>query len=98
MKKSSFPQAVVKNLSDKADKTAHYTCAMALVYPSGREVTAEGYLYGTIVDEPRGDGGFGYDPHFVADGETRTVAQMTDEEKNAISHRARALSQLLSLI
>ena len=89
---------LVKNLSDKEDKSAHYTCAMALVYPSGREVTAEGYLYGRIVDDARGGGGFGYDPHFVADGQTRTVAEMTDEEKNAISHRARALSKLLTLI
>lgn len=89
---------LVKNLSDKSDRTAHYTCAMALVYPDGREVTAEGYMYGRIIDTPRGDRGFGYDPHFVMDGEVRTVAEMTDEEKNSVSHRFRALSLLLSKI
>ena len=89
---------LVKNLADKSDRTAHYTCAMALVYPDGREVTAEGYMYGRIVDTPRGDRGFGYDPHFVMDGEARTVAEMTDEEKNSVSHRFRALSLLLSKI
>ena len=89
---------LVKNLADKSDRTAHYTCAMALVYPDGREITAEGYMYGTIIDTPRGDRGFGYDPHFVMDGEHRTVAEMTDEEKNAVSHRANALRLLLHKI
>lgn len=86
---------VLKNLQGKADKSAHYTCAMALVYPDGSEICAEGYMYGTITDNPRGDRGFGYDPIFVADGESRTVAEMTDEEKNSISHRANALNLLL---
>jgi XTP/dITP diphosphohydrolase len=52
-------------------------------------------MYGTITHDPRGTAGFGYDPLFVPTGETRTVAEMTDEEKNAISHRANALAQLL---
>ena len=79
-------------------KTAHYTCAMALVYPDGREVTAEGYMYGCIINEYRGTHGFGYDPLFVPNGETRTVAEMSDEEKNSISHRANALFNLISKI
>ena len=91
-------ELLVKNLKDKSDRTAHYTCAMALVYPDGREITAEGYLYGEIIDTPRGYGGFGYDPHFIPTGETRTVAEMSDAEKNAISHRARALMLLLEKI
>lgn len=86
---------LLERLSDKEDKTAHYTCAVALVYPDGREVTAEGYMYGTIINEYRGTKGFGYDPIFVPDGDTRTVAEMTDEEKNKISHRANALNNLL---
>ena len=86
---------LIKNLADKEDKSAHYTAAIALVYPDGREVTAEGYMYGRIIDTPRGERGFGYDPIFVPVGEERTVAQMTDEEKNAISHRARGLAALL---
>jgi XTP/dITP diphosphohydrolase len=86
---------LLKNLEDKADRTAHYTCAMALCYPDGSEVTAEGYMYGTVITERRGDRGFGYDPLFVPVGESRTVAEMSDEEKNAISHRANALKNLL---
>lgn len=86
---------LIKNLSDKADKSAHYTAAIAIVYPDGREVTAEGYMYGRIIDTPRGDRGFGYDPIFVPEGEQRTVAEMSDSEKNEISHRASALKKLL---
>ena len=86
---------LLERLDDKDDKGAHYTCAMALVYPDGTELTAEGYMYGRIISEGRGSAGFGYDPIFVPDGECRTVAEMTDEEKNAISHRASALSLLL---
>ena len=87
---------LVASLADKEDKSAHYTAAICLVYPDGKRVEAEGYLYGRIIDTPRGTRGFGYDPIFVPDGETRTVAEMTDEEKNAISHRAKALEALLS--
>lgn len=86
---------LLKLLSDKEDKGAHYTCAMALAYPDGRLITAEGYMYGTITEDRRGSRGFGYDPLFIPDGEVRTVAEMTDEEKNAISHRGRALALLL---
>lgn len=89
---------LLEKLSDKADKTAHYTCAMALVYPDGREVTAEGYMYGSITDTPRGTQGFGYDPLFIPTGEERTVAEMSDEEKNLISHRANAIKLLLTKI
>ena len=87
---------LLSRLSDKADKGAHYTCAMALAYPDGRLVTAEGYMYGSITSNRRGDRGFGYDPIFIPDGESRTVAEMTDEEKNAISHRGAALAALLA--
>lgn len=86
---------LLEKLKDHSDKTAHYTCAMAIVYPDGKEVTAEGYMYGRIIDSPRGDRGFGYDPIFVPDGDSRTVAEMSDEEKNLISHRANALKNLL---
>ena len=89
---------VLKNLKDKEDKSAHYTCAMVLAYPDGREISAEGYMYGEITEDARGERGFGYDPIFVPEGESRTVAEMTDEEKNAISHRANALRLLLEKI
>ena len=86
---------LLKNLADKEDKTAHYTCAMALCFPNGDEILAEGYMYGSITENRRGSRGFGYDPLFVPEGESRTVAEMTDEEKNAIGHRANALKLLL---
>ena len=89
---------LVAKLKDKTDRSAYYSCAMALVYPDGREVVAEGFMHGHIVDEPRGEHGFGYDPFFVPVGESRTVAEMSDEEKNLISHRGNALKNLLSKI
>ena len=89
---------LLANLMDKSDKSAHYTCAMVIAYPCGKEISAEGYMYGRIVNERRGNGGFGYDPIFVPDGEERTVAEMTEKEKNAISHRAKALEEILKLL
>ena len=86
---------LLEKLSDKDDKSAHYTCAMALCSPDGELTLAEGYMYGSITANRRGERGFGYDPLFIPTGETRTVAEMTDEEKNAISHRANALALLL---
>lgn len=89
---------LLKNLEGNADRSAYFICTTALVYPDGREITAEGYMHGKIIDEPRGVKGFGYDPLFLPDGESRTVAEMTDGEKNAISHRGNALKKLLSKI
>lgn len=86
---------LLEKLAGKADRTAHYTAAIALIYPDGKQVLSEGYMYGEIIDTPRGTGGFGYDPLFVPCGESRTVAEMTAEEKNKISHRANALQGLL---
>ena len=86
---------LLRKIQHAPDRSAHYTCAIALVYPDGHSVEAEGYMYGEITENPRGERGFGYDPLFVPTGESRTVAEMTDEEKNAISHRANALNLLL---
>lgn len=86
---------LLEKLSGNSKRGAHYTCAISLVYPDGAHVFSEGYMYGDITDKPRGERGFGYDPLFVPRGELRTVAEMSDEEKNAISHRSRALSELL---
>ncbi len=89
---------LLKNLEGKTGRNAHFTCAVAIVYPDGREVIAEGYMRGSIIDTPMGNAGFGYDPIFVPDGEKMTVAEMTDDEKNSISHRGRALELLLTKI
>lgn len=86
---------LLEELAGRSDRSAHYTCAVALVYPDGSSLTAEGHLYGAITERPRGSGGFGYDPLFVVRGESRTVAEMDSDEKNSISHRAAALRLLL---
>ena len=68
--------------------------AAAVAWPDGGEWAVEGRLSGRLVDRPRGENGFGYDPIFVPDGESRTTAQMTPAEKDAISHRGRAFRAL----
>ena len=79
-----------------ADRTCRYVCAAAAVWPDGREVVVRGEVEGTIVDAPRGDGGFGYDPIVApVEGDGRTFGEMTAAEKHAISHRARAFSELV---
>jgi XTP/dITP diphosphohydrolase len=77
------------------DRRVRYVAELVAIAPDGHEATARGELKGTLADAPRGTGGFGYDPGFVPDGETRTVAEMGPGEKDAISHRARAARALL---
>ncbi|HYH30658.1 MAG TPA: RdgB/HAM1 family non-canonical purine NTP pyrophosphatase [Pseudonocardia sp.] len=74
---------------------AAFVCAAALVVPGGRETVVHGEWSGRIVPAPRGSGGFGYDPIFVPDGEGRTSAELTPQEKDAASHRGRAMRALL---
>jgi XTP/dITP diphosphohydrolase len=81
-----------------ARRGAHFTCAAALVLPSGGEHVTEGTVYGRLTDSPRGTGGFGYDPIFVPDGFEVTTAQMGPGEKDKISHRGRALRALAPVI
>ena len=86
---------LLKKLEGREDRGAHYTCAIALVYPDGRQVCAEGYMYGQIGYEEKGENGFGYDPLFFLPEYGCTAAQLSPEEKNLISHRASALHALL---
>jgi XTP/dITP diphosphohydrolase len=79
-------------------RTARYRCVALLAYPDSREVYAEGVCEGTLVPKPRGAGGFGYDPIFVPAGWDRTMAELTDDEKDRISHRGRALRALRELV
>jgi XTP/dITP diphosphohydrolase len=81
-------------------RTARYRCVAAIAWPDGSELHAEGMCEGLLVGEPRGTGGFGYDPAFVPEGGTRTMAELADEDKDRISHRGkafRALADRLSL-
>ena len=72
-------------------RRACFRCVAALVFPDGRSGTAEGRVDGTILETRRGNGGFGYDPVFLPDGEEETFAEMALSRKNAMSHRAQAM-------
>lgn len=72
---------------------ANFTCALCLAWPDGAHDLFEGKVFGHLVWPPRGTGGFGYDPMFVADGETLTFGEMEPARKHAISHRARAFAK-----
>jgi XTP/dITP diphosphohydrolase len=91
---------VLDQIADVPDdhRGAAFVCAAVLVVPGGVEHCVEGRLRGSLVREPRGTGGFGYDPIFVPDGETRTTAEMTPTQKDAISHRGKAFRALSTLI
>lgn len=85
---------LLKELSTHTDRSARFVTVIA--YVSGNEYHFfEGEIKGEIIDEKRGEKGFGYDPIFVPEGHTRTFAQMTPEEKNSMSHRKMALQSLL---
>jgi XTP/dITP diphosphohydrolase len=89
---------LIAALASSDDRRVRYVAELVAIAPGGAEVAARGELTGTLVDTPRGSGGFGYDPAFVPDGESRTVAEMAPGEKDAISHRARAARALLPLL
>lgn len=79
-----------------SDRTAYYECVMCLITPDNQTHTFDGKVYGSILHECRGNNGFGYDPIFEYKG--RTFAELTDEEKNAVSHRHNALIQVVDFL
>lgn len=82
-------------LQGAQDRRARFSTIVLVAYPDGRELVAAGSVDGTISEEARGEGGFGYDPVFVPEGgDGRTFAEMAPEEKEALSHRGRALRAL----
>ena len=82
---------LLENMKNESNRKAHFTSAIALVYPNGKEVVVEGKTYGKILYKEEGDGGFGYDPIFESDDLKKSFGVATAEEKNAISHRGKAL-------
>ena len=86
---------LLEKLQGVENRAAHFTCAVVLAYPDGRELSAEGYFYGEIAHAPAGENGFGYDPLFFLPAYGCTSAQLSPEEKNRISHRGNALRALL---
>ena len=89
---------LLKNLQGIANRAARFVCAVALVDPEGREHVVRGECFGRISEAPSGAGGFGYDPLFVPDGFDKSFAELGENEKNRISHRARALAAVRSIM
>lgn len=89
---------LLKNLEGVSDRTANFTCAVALVDPRGAEHEAVGKCFGSIAEAPSGAEGFGYDPLFIPDGHDRSFAELSADEKNAISHRGRALEKVKAVV
>lgn len=89
-------EVLLGQITDVPDeqRSAAFVCVAALALPGGTVVLRRGQMPGTLAREPRGDNGFGYDPILVVDGDTRTAAELTFEEKNAISHRGKAFRSL----
>lgn len=79
-------------------RTARFLCSMALIAADGRTCLGEGFVNGRITREERGARGFGYDPIFIPDGEAQTFAEMSEEKKNAMSHRHAAAVALLEMV
>jgi XTP/dITP diphosphohydrolase len=90
-------ELLLKNLHGYTNRTARFITIISLI-TSGQCFQFEGILSGRILEEKHGDGGFGYDPVFLPDGFDRTLAQMTMEEKNRISHRAKAVEKLVAFL
>ena len=93
-------ELVLAQLGDTPDERlgAQFRCAVALVLPDGREAVVHGEMPGRLVRSPRGANGFGYDPIFVPYGESRTSAELSSAEKDAISHRGNALRALVPVL
>ena len=80
------------------DRKAKFVSVITLMFPDGNTIVARGECPGRIIETPTGENGFGYDPLFVPDGLSKTFAQLSDKEKNSISHRARALEKLEEIL
>ena len=86
---------LLEKLKNEENKKAHYTCAIVLVYPDGKTISAEGYLHGKITKNRAGANGFGYDPYFYLPEYGCTTAELDPEVKNKISHRGNAIRALV---
>ncbi|HEU4633333.1 MAG TPA: RdgB/HAM1 family non-canonical purine NTP pyrophosphatase [Flavisolibacter sp.] len=96
----SFDKNIEKlllNLQDSKDRSARFRTVICLIL-NGREYYFEGTCEGTIIEERRGEQGFGYDPVFIPEGSEKTFAEMSLEEKNSFSHRSRAVTQLVTFL
>ena len=83
-----------KAMEGETDRSAFFISSVVMLFPDGKSITAEGRVYGTILDEERGSGGFGYDALFYCDEIGKTFAEAEPLEKDRVSHRGRALTEL----
>ncbi|HLD29664.1 MAG TPA: XTP/dITP diphosphatase [bacterium] len=89
---------LLKEMSGIQNRKAKFVCTMALLFPGGEEHIVSGSVEGLITESPRGRGGFGYDPVFLVPEYKKTFAEMDTELKNRISHRAKALEEVLKIL
>ncbi|MFP7760927.1 RdgB/HAM1 family non-canonical purine NTP pyrophosphatase [Marisediminicola sp. LYQ85] len=89
---------LLERLEGVSDRSARFVCAAAFVAPSGFEHVEVGEWPGAVLREARGAGGFGYDPIFAPAGSTKSAAELTSDEKNAVSHRTLAFSALMPVV
>ncbi len=89
---------LLKNLTGSDDRRAQFLCAAALVLPDGFEHVELGVWAGTVLDEPAGGGGFGYDPIFKPAGYSMSAAELSADEKNAVSHRSLAFDAIMPIV
>ncbi len=82
---------LLKELADTEHRAAGFVCCIVCIFPNGGEISADGTCRGSILHAPRGNGGFGYDPVFLVGGTGKSMAELTDDEKNGVSHRGKAL-------
>lgn len=86
---------LLKKLGDEKDRSARFVCAICCTFPNGDVITSYGEFEGDILYGPRGENGFGYDPIFQPDGYEISSAEMTPEQKNAVSHRGKAMREFI---
>lgn len=92
-------ERVLAEMQGKTDRAAEFVCAMTLINPQGDVAfVCKGICKGSITEKQAGTNGFGYDPIFLVEGRTTTMAELSEEEKNQISHRSQALNQVLDYL
>lgn len=91
-------ERLLSELEGKDNRRARFVCVISIAFNGEIAGSFRGEVYGTIIDEPRGENGFGYDPVFVPDGYDKTFAELSAEEKNKISHRANAVEKVLEFV
>jgi len=89
---------LLKKLENVEHRSAKFVCTIVCSLPDGGVITAQGECHGEILKTPRGSGGFGYDPVFLVEGDGRSMAELSQEEKNSLSHRGEALRKFAQLV